>query len=261
MHYNMNLFDAVTIKSWDLPAARLGYAAEDMHVPTSGYRTEADFNTHSMFTELDPDASEIRTAGAEFSDSMLGRWRLSYDVCDTCADSTWRECISVGTAGSVAAAPFFAHPGRTVAVHMRGDGVRPFVAASIGSGQGSVRTQWCQFGLPWRRQHGAYTSVAEVSRIDESSSVWGDDVRRARGHPHQHPAKPVVALGGAGKELAGVCRLQTQRRGGLRNRRHAVRHIRAAPVRTNSLGDPHPHFKETVSDLSEPGRDGVLRWC
>lgn len=146
-YYNMNLFDAVAIEFGGFPSAGLGYAAKDMLVPTSGY-----------------------TVGVEFSGDMLGRWRLSQNLCDACGVSAWREWSTVETAGS-AAVPFFARAGGAVGVQMQGDGVRPFAAVS--SGRESARVPWRQFGLQWRRRHGAYTSVAEVSRVDESRSVWG----------------------------------------------------------------------------------------
>ena len=167
-YYNMPLSGTVTIDAGGPPA--LGHAARDLLAPAGGYRLEAPSGTHRAFVEIGPDAKDVQAVGMEVSAEALGRWRLRYDLCDGCEGSAWGETNAADPAGS-AAAPFFARPGGAVALQMQGDGVRPFAAA--GGSREARGTPWRQVGLRWRQEHGGGVSVAEVSRVDESRSVWG----------------------------------------------------------------------------------------
>ena len=167
-YYNTGLFDAVDIRTGSLPA--LGRAAGDM-LAREGGRLEARIETHGLFAENGRSAGELHAVGMDFSADRLGRWRLHHNLCDSCERSAWREWSTVESASDVAAAPFFAHAGKAVALQMHGPGLRPFAAVS--AGRMSSRAPWRQFGLRWRHERDGFLSVAEVSRVEESRSVWG----------------------------------------------------------------------------------------
>ena len=159
-YYNMKLSGIVDIEAPPSSPALI-HAAKDMLVPTSGYRVENSV----LFADLDQQA--FRTVGMDFSTGLLGRWRLSHDLCGDCRKSSWREW---NAGAAPASSPFFDSAGGAVALHMQGDGARPFVAFS---GRESRATPWRQFGLQWRHARGGFDFAAEISRIDESRSVWG----------------------------------------------------------------------------------------
>ena len=161
-HYNMKLSGIVDIET-SPPSPALIYAARDMLAPAGGYRVENSV----LFADLDRQA--FHAVGMDFSADLLGRWRLSHDLCGDCRKSSWREWSALQDA-ALASSPFFDDAGGAVALHMQGDGVRPFVAFS---GRESQRTPWRQFGLQWRHARGGFDLAAEFSRIDESRSVWG----------------------------------------------------------------------------------------
>ena len=165
-YYNMSLLDTAAIETESAPAP--GHAARDMLVPAGGYR----FETHGVFAEFGREAGEVHAVGMDVSAGMLGRWRLHHDLCDDCEKSTWREWSASESAGSVAAAPFFAHSGGALALRLQGSGVRPFATVS---GQGSRRAPWRQYGLRWQYERAGFGFGAELSRIDESRSFWGAD--------------------------------------------------------------------------------------
>ena len=167
-YYNTSLFDAVAVEAGGPPA--LGRAAGDMLAQAGGH-LEARFDTHGSFAEPGRSPGELHAVGMDFSAGRLGRWRLRHSLCEGCERSAWREWSTVETAGAVAAAPFFAHAGNAVALQIQGRGLRPFAAVS--SGRMSSRAPWRQFGLRWRQERDGFLSVAEVSRIEESRSVWG----------------------------------------------------------------------------------------
>ena len=168
-YYNTRLSDAVAIEA-GRPAA-LGRAAGDMFGQAGGRRLEAGLDTHRVFAETGRKAGELHAVGMDFGDDGLGRWRLRHNLCDGCGRSAWSEWDMVESAGTVAAAPFFAHAGKAVALQMQGRGLRPFAAVS--GGRTSSRTPWRQFGLRWRHERDGFLSVAEVSRVEERRSVWG----------------------------------------------------------------------------------------
>ena len=168
-YYNMPLSRTVATGAGGPPA--LGYAARDLLAPAGDYRLGTPSETHGMFVEFGPDAKDAQAVGMEVSAEALGRWRLRYGLCDDCEGSAWGETNAAGPAGAVAAAPFFARAGGAVALQMQGDGVRPFAAAG-GAGK-RVKAPWRQIGLRWRQERGGIVSVAEVSHVDESRSVWG----------------------------------------------------------------------------------------
>lgn len=163
-YYNMKLSGIVDVEA-PPPSRALGHVARDMLAPASGYRVENSV----LFAELDQGSKAFHTVGMDFPAGMLGRWRLSHDLCGGCGASAWREWGAFQTANPVSS-PFFDSVGGAVVLHMQGDGARPFVAFS---GRESRRTPWRQFGLQWRRAHGRFDLTAELSRIDESRSVWG----------------------------------------------------------------------------------------
>ena len=167
-YYNATLSDAVEIRTRSLPA--LGYAAGDLLAPAGGRRFETRLDAHGVFVEAGREAGEAGVVGMDLSGGRLGRWRLRHHVCDGCEESAWREWSAVEPAPAL---PFFAGPGGVVALEMRGDGVRPF--AAVKGGRKSNRAPWRQVGLRWRRARGGFLTVAEISRIDESRSVWGTD--------------------------------------------------------------------------------------
>ena len=161
-YYNMKLSGIVDIEI-SPPSPALIYAARDMLAPAGGYRVENSV----LFADLDQQA--FHAVGMDFSADLLGRWRLSHDLCGDCRKSSWREWSAFQDAALVSS-PFFDDAGGAVALHMQGDGARPFVAFS---GRESQRTPWRQFGLQWRHARGGFDLAAEFSRIDESRSVWG----------------------------------------------------------------------------------------
>ena len=161
-YYNMKLSGIVDIEA-PPPSPALIHAAKDMLAPTGGYRVENSV----LFADLDQQA--FRAVGMDFSTGPLGRWRLSHDLCGDCRTSPWSEWNAFQDAAP-ASSPFFDNAGGAVALHMQGDGARPFVAFS---GRESQRTPWRQFGLQWRHARGGFDFAAEFSRIDESRSVWG----------------------------------------------------------------------------------------
>ncbi len=161
-YYNMKLSGIVDIEA-PPPSPTLIHAAKDMLAPTNGYRVENSV----LFADLDQQA--FRAVGMDFSTGLLGRWRLSHDLCGDCRTSSWSEWSAFHDAAP-ASSPFFDSAGGAVALHMQGDGARPFVAFS---GRESQRTPWRQFGLQWRHARGGFDFAAEFSRIDESRSVWG----------------------------------------------------------------------------------------
>ena len=163
-YYNMKLSGIVDIEA-PPPSRALGHAARDMLAPASGYRVEDS----AVFADLGQEAKALHAVGMDFSTGILGRWRLSHDLCGGCEESTWREWGAFQAANPVSA-PFFDRAGGAVVLHMQGDGVRPFVAFSGGE---SRRAPWRQFGLQWRYARGGFDLAAELSRIDESRSVWG----------------------------------------------------------------------------------------
>ena len=167
-YYNATLSDAVEIRTRSLPAP--GYAARDLLAPTESRRFETRLDAHGVFVEAGREAGEPGVVGMDLSGGRLGRWRLRHHVCDGCGESAWREWSAVEPAPAL---PFFAGPGGVVALQMRGGGVRPF--AAVGSGRKPAWAPWRQVGLRWRRVRGGFLTVAEVSRIDESRSVWGTD--------------------------------------------------------------------------------------
>ena len=163
-YYNMKLSDIVDIE--DPPSSRaLSYAARDMLAPANGYRVENSV----LFADLDRESRAFHAVGMDFPTGILGRWRLSHDLCGGCGKSAWREWGALQAANPVSS-PFFDVAGGAVALHMQGDGARPFVAFS---GRESRRTPWRQFGLQWRYARGGFDLAAELSRIDESRSIWG----------------------------------------------------------------------------------------
>ena len=163
-YYNMKLSGIVDIKA-PPPSRALSHAARDMLVPASGYRVENSV----LFADLDQESKALHAVGMDFSTGMLGRWRLSHDLCGGCGKSTWREWDAFQSDNPVSS-PFFDRAGGAVVLHMQGDGARPFVAFS---GRESRRTPWRQFGLQWRYALGGFELATELSRIDESRSVWG----------------------------------------------------------------------------------------
>ncbi len=163
-YYNMKLSGIVGVEA-PPPSRALGHAARDMLAPASGYRVENSV----LFAELDQGSKAFHAVGMNFPTGALGRWRLSHDLCGGCGKSVWREWGAFQTANPVSS-PFFDSAGGAVVLHMQGDGARPFVAFS---GREARRTPWRQFGLQWRRAHGRFDLTAELSRIDESRSVWG----------------------------------------------------------------------------------------
>lgn len=169
-YYNIRLADAADIAIGSPPP--LGSAAGDMFAGTNGYRFGTDPETLGVFAEAGPYARALHTVGMNLSDDTLGRWRLRHDLCEHCGASAWREWSTLDSAGS-AAAPFFAHAGGALLLQMHGDGVRPF--ATISTGRESGRAPWHQVGLRWRHEGRGFLSVAELSRIAESRSVWGAD--------------------------------------------------------------------------------------
>ena len=164
-YYNTKLSGIVDIET-PPPSRALGYAARDMLAPASGYRVENSV----VFADLGRDARALHAVGMDFPTGAFGRWRLSHDLCGGCETSAWREWSRVPGAAAPPSLPFFDRSGGAVALHMRGDGARPFVAFS---GRESRRTPWRQFGLQWRRAIDGFDLEAEISRIDESRSVWG----------------------------------------------------------------------------------------
>ena len=163
-YYNMKLSGIVDVEA--PPSSRAwSHAAGDMLAPAGGHHV----GNSVLFAELDQGSKALHTVGMDFSTDMLGRWRLSHDLCDGCGRSAWREWGAFQASVPVSS-PFFDSAGRSVVLHMQGDGARPFVAFS---GEDSRRTPWRQFGLQWRRALGGFDLTAELSRIDESRSVWG----------------------------------------------------------------------------------------
>ena len=163
-YYNMKLSGIVDVE--DPPPSRaLSHAARDMLAPASGHRVENSV----LFAELDRGSRAFHAVGMDLSTGMFGRWRLSHDLCGGCGKSAWREWGAFQAADPVSS-PFFDNAGGAVALHMQGDGARPFFAFS---GRESRRTPWRQVGLQWRRARGGFDLAAELSRIDESRSVWG----------------------------------------------------------------------------------------
>ena len=163
-YYNTRLSGIVDVEA-PPPSRTSGRAARDMLAPTGGRRIENSV----LFAELDEGSDAFRTVGMDLSTGMLGRWRLSRDLCGDCGKPAWREWDASRDSAPVSP-PFFDNAGRTVALQMQGDGARPFVAFG---GRESRRTPWHQFGLQWRRAYGGFALTAELSRIDESRSVWG----------------------------------------------------------------------------------------
>ena len=167
-YYNMPLSGTVALEAGGPPP--LGYAARDLLSPPEGRRLEPSSGTHGAFAEIGHDVGDLQALGMDVSAEALGRWRLRYGLCDDCEGSAWGEGSATGSAGS-AAIPFFARAGGAAALQMQGEGVRPFAAA--GGGGETKGAPWRQVGLSWRHEHEGIVSVAEVSRIDESRSVWG----------------------------------------------------------------------------------------
>ena len=163
-YYNMRLSGIVDVEA-PPPSRASGRAAMDMLAPAGGRRV----GNSVLFAEFDQGSEALRTVGMDFSAGMLGRWRLSHDLCGGCGGPAWREPGAFRDDVPVSP-PFFDDAGRAVVLHMRGDGARPFVAFG---GRESRRTPWRQFGLQWRRAFGGFNLTAELSRIDESRSVWG----------------------------------------------------------------------------------------
>ncbi len=163
-YYNMKLSGLVDVEA-PPPSRALSYAARDMLASANGHRVENSV----LFADLDRESRAFHAVGMDFPTGMLGRWRLSHDLCGGCGKSAWREWEALQAANPVSS-PFFDGAGGAVALHMQGDGARPFVAFS---GRESRRTPWRQFGLQWRYARGGFDLAAELSRIDESSSVWG----------------------------------------------------------------------------------------
>ena len=163
-YYNTRLSGIVDVEA-PPPSRTSGRAARDMLAPTGGRRIENSV----LFAELDDGSDAFRTVGMDLSTGMLGRWRLSRDLCGDCGKPAWREWDASRDSAPVSP-PFFDNAGRAVALQMQGDGARPFVAFG---GRESRRTPWHQFGLQWRRAYGGFALTAELSRIDESRSVWG----------------------------------------------------------------------------------------
>ena len=163
-YYNMKLSGIVDVEA-PPPSRASGLAARDMLAPASGHRVENSV----LFAELDRGSRAFHAVGMDLSAGALGRWRLSHDLCGGCGKSAWREWGAFRAADPVSP-PFFDSVGGAVALHMQGDGARPFFAFS---GRESRRTPWRQVGLQWRRARGGFDLAAELSRIDESRSVWG----------------------------------------------------------------------------------------
>ena len=163
-YYNMTLSGIVDVEA-PPPSRAAGRAAKDMLAPAGGHRV----GNSVLFAELDQGSDAFRTVGMDLSTGMLGRWRLSHDLCGDCGKSAWREWGAFRDTPPVSS-PFFDGAGRAVVLHMQGDGARPFLAFG---GRESRRTPWHQFGLQWRNTYGGFDLTAELSRIDESRSVWG----------------------------------------------------------------------------------------
>ncbi len=163
-YYNMKLSGIVDVEA-PPPSRASSYAARDMLAPASGHRVENSV----LFADLDRESRAFHAVGMDFPTGAFGRWRLSHDLCGGCGKSAWREWGAFQAAGPVSP-PFFDSAGGAVALHMQGDGARPFFAFS---GRESRRTPWRQVGLQWRRARGGFDLAAELSRIDESRSVWG----------------------------------------------------------------------------------------
>lgn len=158
-YYNMNVPAAVETPG--LPA--LGHAARDLLALAGGGVSATGVTSHGLFVEIGGDVPGVHAA-------RMGRWWLHQDLCADCQRSAWREWSVLEPVGPDAAAPFFARSDGAVTLQMQGDGVRPFAALS---GRQSTGAAWRQFGVQWRHEHGGFLSVAELSRIDESRSVWG----------------------------------------------------------------------------------------
>ena len=165
-YYNMPLSGTVTIGTGGLPV--LGYAARDLL--TRKLQSGSSPGGHGAFAETGPDGRYVQAVGMEVSAEALGRWRLRYGLCADCLRPAWDGTVAAGSTDSIAAMPFFARSGRTVALQMQGDGLRPFVASGGGR---EARAPWRQVGLRWRQERDGIVAVAEASRIDEDRSVWG----------------------------------------------------------------------------------------
>ena len=166
-YYNMPLSGAVTIGTGGPPA--LGYAARDL-LALRDLSPGVPSGMQGAFAETGLGGRAVQAVGMEVSAEALGHWRLRYGLCEGCGRSAWGETDASGSAGSVAAAPFFAHTGGVMALQMQGDGVRPFAAAGGGEAR---RVPWRQVGLRWRHTRNGIVSVVEASHIDERRSVWG----------------------------------------------------------------------------------------
>ncbi len=162
-YYNMKLSGIVDFET----ASPLmpGYAARDMLAPAGSDRVEH----RGLYANIGRQARDLHAVGMDFSANILGRWRFHHALCDGCERSAWRDW-NVFQPAAVATAPFFARAGGSVVLQMQGTGMRPFVAFS---GRRARHAPWRQFGLQWRSVHGGIDVVAELSRIDESRSVWG----------------------------------------------------------------------------------------
>ena len=193
-YYNMKLSGIVNIEA-PPPSRALGHAARDMLAPASGYRVENSL----LFADLGQEARDLHAVGMDFSTGMLGRWRLSHDLCGGCGKSAWREWGAFQAANPVSP-PFFDRAGGAVVLHMQGDGMRPFVAFS---GQESRRTPWHQFGLQWRYARGGFDLAAELSHIDESRSVWGSTFGALGNTRTETRRKKFVLSGPLGEDWRG----------------------------------------------------------
>ncbi len=162
-YYNMKLSGIVDVETGNPP---LGSAARDMLAQPGGYRVE----NRGVFVELGQGTGRPHAVGMDIADDTLGRWQLRHELCEGCESSSWRERGSIQPTGPVAAAPFFARPGGGFVLQMEGNGPRPFAAVS---GWETERAPWRQYGFRWRHERDGFDLVAELSRIDEKSSVWG----------------------------------------------------------------------------------------
>lgn len=165
-YYNMALSRIVDVERPGSRLPALTHAAAGMLEPAGGRR----YGNDEISLTADPASGGIRSLGWMVSGGVLGNGRFRYSLCDGCERSPWREWDALDSRGAVAAAPFFAGAGDSLAYQAKGYGVRPFAALS---GKESTRAPWWQFGLRWRMDHGGFGIVAEVSHIDESRSFWG----------------------------------------------------------------------------------------
>ena len=156
LYYNAPLSDFTNVAP--APELRLADTAKDMLAPADAGR----FESGAVFAATDSETNRFRYAGADID--ALGGWRFRRDFCNNCktpAHEMWDN--------TNAAPPLFAAKGNSTALHMKGEGLRPFAAAGGGN------SPWRQFGIRWHKEYARIGVLAEASRVSENNTVMGAD--------------------------------------------------------------------------------------